>query len=257
MHIPGLTSSTSTNQRLRISIPGHCTSSSQRPPHRYDYCVCIQRIQCPSPTYNICGAHSLNALGLPLTAGLACSRAWRQREAQSDATTERGNSSLGRRLYGLVPPWDLIYFVVLFLLAPCGYLSCVASQIDCAHKLRCGRGRPSYQPTGQIPSRGQTPVGSSVRTGWGLEMHLLGGSHGRRASWAGQGPDIPRGPYQGRAFHIKSPHAGSRRPQHRVEGLSSTRGDLVEEDLASDSCIHRHHGDLQSSFPVGPGRSAM
>lgn len=60
-------------------------------------------------------------------------------------------------------------------------------------------------PPGKFPSRGQTPVGSSVRTGWGLEMHLPGGSHGRRASWAGQGPVIRRGAYQGRAFHIKSP----------------------------------------------------
>ena len=64
---------------------------------------------------------------------------WGQREP---STTEREKSSLGGRLYGLLPPWDLIYFVVLFLLAPYGRLSCVTSQIDYTHKLRCGRGRP-------------------------------------------------------------------------------------------------------------------
>lgn len=62
-------------------------------------------------------ARNLNALGLPTHNSslplLSAVAAVATTGAQSHATTERGNPSLGVRLYGLLPPWDLIYFLVL------------------------------------------------------------------------------------------------------------------------------------------------
>lgn len=207
---PGLDSSTSTNQRL--------SSSTTQPAHHLvtlSFASVCTADQGPPASLSNGGSPACGAPELPLEPAQACSRpplavpAVGTAAGREPRTTEPEGSSLGGRLCGLLPPWDLIYFVVLFLLAPCGRLSCVTSQIDYTHKLRCGRGRPYHQPTGQIPVSWPGPS-RFIRT------HRMeprdaptGGSHEAICFLEparGQASGHPEGgAYQGRGTHIKPP----------------------------------------------------
>lgn len=99
-YIPVLTSSTSTNQRLRSSMP--CRHNTHHNLLRRSATVVsvrgweeIHR----SLQLTICGVIPAPSprLSCPLTPALACFRPWQQREPRATQPTERGISSLGRR----------------------------------------------------------------------------------------------------------------------------------------------------------------